>query len=576
MMKEETIRTGYPSIDKPWLKYYSEEAITAELPEESLYEYIYNCNKNHLQHTALNYFGKKMSFAELFKNINIVANGLMAQGVKEGDVVTVVSLSTVNSVLCFYAINRIGAVANYINVLSSVEDMKKYFLEADSKVVISLDLFGKNVLEAIEDTLVQKVIIFSLADWMPTLTRLIFLQEMKKVDFTYKTNKRIVEWKDFISRASNTKIEYKKNSKEICFMGHTGGTTGFPKSVLLSDYAMNAVAHQYNLCMEHKVGEVFLNCIVPFVVYGSLTCLHMPLSLGLEVVLVPKFEATDWKTYLSKYKPNHIAGIPSYVEPMLHDKRLVKYNFACLKTLAVGGDGMNEKLEMQLNAFLQEHHSTVKITKGYGMTEVCATAATEYNYCNSIGSVGIPLVKNNFQIYDNEYSKELKYNEVGEICINSPSLMIGYKGNESETNNLIKTHSDGKEWVHTGDLGKITEDGHIIIVGRMKRMIFLGPEGMLYKVFPKTIEDTISKLTEVENVCVVSKTTDRGLSAMAYVVLNTEIKDCDAEVKIKAICKESLPEYMIPEYVVCLDRMPLTDIGKVDYKYLEKITNLKS
>lgn len=574
MNTEEKELTGYPSIDKPWLKYYSEEAINADLPNCSLYEYLWENNKDYLNEYALNYFGRKITYKALFENIDVVAKGFVAQGVKAGDVCTVVSLSSVTSVLCFYALNKIGAVPNYVNVLASEEELQKYFSETQSGVIVSLDLFAEKVVHAAKKAGAKRVIVYSLAEWMPEPVKLGFIYKMRKLNKEFLHDDVVVEWRDFLASAKRIKedITCKKDADSLGLLAHTGGTTGFPKSVLLSDNALNAVACQYKLCMEHKRGEVFLNVIIPFVVYGTLTCMHMPLCLGLCVVLIPKFETKDWVEYIKKYEPAHIASIPSYVEPILHDKKFVDVDMSCVKTLAVGGDGMNEKLENELNLFLQNHHSEAKILKGYGMTEVCATAVTCYNNINKAGSVGIPLVKNNVLIYDNEQRKECKYNEKGEVCLSCASTMIEYRNNEKEMINLIKKHENGENWIHTGDLGYVDEDGFLFLVGRMKRMMMiLGPEGMKYKVYPQMIEEQISKVNEVQAVCVVSVETEKNSVVKAYVVLKENYEKAVAvEKKIQKMCTEELPDYMCPQYYEFLEELPLTAAGKVDYKALEE------
>lgn len=572
MLEQQKI-TGYPSIDKPWLKYYSNEAINSELPQSSLYEYLYQCNKDNLDSYALNYFGNRITYEKLFDDIYIISKAFVRIGVKADDIVTIVSISNVVSIICLYALNRIGAVANYINVLADEEDFVQYFKEASSKIVVTLDLFGSKVINAAKKSNVDTVITFSLSEYMPLVTRIGYSMKTRNVDFSFKRDDCVLEWGDFISKVDSSESkDYKKDPNKICLLAHTGGTTGFPKGVLLSDVAMNAVAHQYNLTMDHKVGETFLNCIIPFVVYGILTCLHMPLCLGLEVIVVPKFEATDWKKYIEKNRPVHIAGIPSYVIPMLSDKSLNDVDLSFIKTLAVGGDGLNDKLEREINIFLKQHGANVTITKGYGMTEVCATAVTEYSFCNRVGSVGIPMVKNSIMIYDHETESELPYNAIGEVCIHSPSLLIEYQDNEEEFDQLVRIHEDGLKWVHTGDLGYMTEDGFLFISGRMKRMIFLGPEGMLYKAFPRIIEDVINSVSGVKDSCVVSKKRDGKLVALAYIVLGNT---CDDIKKIEKMiienCRGKMPEYMIPQEIVVLDELPLTSIGKVDFKILEEM-----
>lgn len=574
MKTEEKTLTGYPSIEKPWLKHYSEQELNMEIPICSLYDYLYSNNIDNLSGYAINYFGTKITYEELFKNIDAVAKAFKAHGVLAGDVCTIVSVSCVTEVLCFYALNRIGAIPNCVNVLASEDELAQYFKDADSKIVVTLDLFGNKVLGAANKSNVEKIINFSLAEWMPTIVKLGYAYKTRKVDKGFLRDPKVLEWKEFlhVSNAENMKLDYKKSGETVGVMAHTGGTTGFPKTVLLEDNALNTVACQYKYGMKHETGDGFLNILVPFVVYGSSTCMHMPLCLSLCVVIIPKFDASDWNTYIKKYKPNHIAGIPSYVEPMLKDARLDKVDMSCIRTIAVGGDGMNEKLETELNQFLANHNSKAKIIKGYGMTEVCATALTCYEGANKLGSVGIPLVKNNMQIYDNKQAKECGYGETGEVCLHCASTMLGYKDNVEETHALFRIHSDGNKWLHTGDLGYVDEDGFLFLVGRMKRMLILGDGGIKYKVFPHVIEEAICSVEEVQTACVISVDQNGNSVAKAYVVLKQSNEDAEkVEEKLQARCEEVLPDYMRPWEYVFLERLPLTAVGKVDYKALEEM-----
>lgn len=352
---------------------------------------------------------------------------------------------------------------------------------------------------------------------------------------------------------------------------HTGGTTGFPKTVLHKDNSYNVVVLQYMNSMEHKRGEVFLNIIVPFVVYGMLTCMHMPLCLGLTVAIVPKFEAKDWSKYLKWYHPNHIVGIPSYFSPMLCDENLKSTDLSSIITLAAGGDGMNEQLETELNDFLKQHGSNAQLIKGYGMTEICSSAVTTFGNYSKLGSVGIPLVKNSICIYDNDRKCECKYGQVGEVWLLSPSLMVGYKDNEEETDSLIIADDQDNKWIHTEDLGYVDEQGFLFLLGRMKRVMFVGPEGLAYKVFPKQIEDEIIKVPEVSEVCVVSGHDGKGFAPKAFVVLKSEFANQTDQMtlKLKNECEKNLPDYLLPYEYEYLDSLPLTSIGKVDYEQLE-------
>ncbi|MCQ2082402.1 MAG: acyl--CoA ligase [Lachnospiraceae bacterium] len=562
--------TGYPSKDKPWLKYYDPKLISEQIPNCSLYEYMFLNNKDYLDNTAINYFGAKITYSELFSMIDVAAKSFVSQGVKPGDVVTIVTISCVNSVVCFYALNKIGAVSNFVNVLSNEEDIAKYVSEFDSKIIVSLDLFANKVLSAIQNTSFKKIIVYSLSYKMPTLTKLGFGIKTRKMDKSYKKNSVAILWDDFISNAANNELHEKKCPQDICYIGHTGGTTGFPKSVLLSNHSFNSVAWQYVMKFERDRKDVFLSVMVPFVTYGSIINIHMPLCLGMELAIIPKFEAKDWSNYIKKYKPVHLCAIPAYVAQLADDSKVDKMDLSMLKTVGMGGEGMNVPLEEKINDFLSKHGSIAKVIKGYGMTEVCATAVTEYVGAQKVGSVGIPFVKNNVMIFDTENQVELKCGEVGEICLQCESMMFGYNDNQAEMEMLIKKHSDGSEWIHTGDLGYMDEDGYIFIEGRMKRMIMTIHEGVVYKIFPAQTETVLNKNDIVHESCIVKL--DKGNDIGIKAVIVKEDKAYNNEKLIKELidaCQGELSVYQIPEKFVFLDEFPRTAAGKIDYRALE-------
>lgn len=570
-MTEEKTMTGYPSIDKPWLKYYDADLKNKPIPDCTIYEYIYENNKDTLDNYAINYFGTRISYKILFEKIDEAAVAFKNLGVKKGDIVTLVTIACVNQVICFYALNKIGAVSNFVNVLSNEEELKFYIEDGHLNIVVALDLFAEKVITASKNTCVNKIIVYSLKDYMPLATRTVFGFKTRKVAKTFENSSKIVWWKEFCDSASSQKICAIGQSKDLCFLGHTGGTTGFPKSVLLSNNSFNSVAWQYVHTFPHERTDVFLSVMVPFVTYGSIINIHMPLCLGLEVALIPKFDANDWAKYIKKYKVTHLSAIPAYVAPMAEDNALAKMDLSGLKTVGMGGEGMNVPLEEKINTFLEEHHSSAKILKGYGMTEVCATAAVEYATARKEGSVGIPFINNSFMIFDNKTKQELKYGEIGEICMQCLSVMDKYKDNPKATEELIKQHSDGTRWIHTGDLGYIDEDGFIFVEGRMKRMIMTINDGVVYKIFPSQTETILNSHAYVHESCVVGMKKGNDIGLKAFLVLENESDKDSLFMELDNLCKKDLADNQVPDKYEVLKDFPRTPAGKVDYRRLEEI-----
>ena len=569
-----TTGTGYPSIDRPWLSYFSKEALEDPLPQMSLFEYLYENNKYNLDSDALNYMGHKISYRELFKRIDEAAKAFLAQGVREGDIVSILTVASVPCVICFYALNKIGAVVDYINVLSTAKDLVKFFRANKSRVVVSADIFMNKTLLAAKAIGVEHVIAFSMEEDLPFFKKVgTLFQSNPDVDESYLQDDVVLTWDKFIATGAHVPdITYQKDPATPALLAHTGGTTGFPKAVVLSDNAMNAVAFQYHYIFHLDLKEsVFLDLVVPFVVYGSLINMHMPLTMRSTVVLIPNFDADDWPEYFNKYKPNYLTAIPNYVAPMLNNPRMRNVNLDCLKVIAVGGEGAGNALEVDLNRFLKRHGSKAKLLKGYGMTEMSASACTAFGDVNALGSVGAPLPRNQVQIVNPDTGLECKYNEIGEICFQGPGQMMGYMNDPEEMKTVYRKHSDGTYWLHTGDLGYMNRRGLLYIVGRIKRAILTQYKGTAYRIYPNVIEDILMSHPAVREACIVKLHEDRRGRTKAYIALNdhNRVDEEEIERELRSYCDNEMAEYMRPFLYEFRGSLPLTPAGKVDYKLLE-------
>lgn len=560
---------GYPSIDKTWLKYQDDKAMNLDIIYKSMYQVIKDNNKDNLDSVAIEYFGNKITYKEMLKKIEETAKSLKKIGVEEGDIVTMAVPSTPEVVYLFYALNKIGAISNMVDPRTSEEGIIDYTNETKSKLFIAIDMCYEKIKNISEKTNVENIITVSPEDSLPFSAKLIYkLANKSKVEESDSTMK----WKRFLKLGNNEKnVEsvYKKNTPAAIL--HTGGTTGVPKGVMLTNENFNSIADQYknsglDLQKEHK----FMDIMPPFIAYGIGCGIHMPFMIGMRTLIIPKFEPEKFDSLLLKNKPNHMAGVPSHWENMVNSKKIKDKDLSFLKTPAVGGDSMNKKLEKETNQFLNEHNAP-DIIKGYGLTEECSLATACLNDVNEIGSVGIPLPGNNVSIFDPDTNEEKRFDELGEICISSPTIMAGYYDNDIATKEMIKTHQDGSRWIHTKDVGYINKDGLLFVNGRIKRVI-IRHDG--FKVFPFQIEECISKHPSVSN-CVVVGIPDinhkQGKKPKAHIVFKENNLDEEKLIaEINEMCKEQLPEYAVPIQYKGRKNLPLTNIGKVDYKELEK------
>lgn len=577
--------TNIPSIDKPWLKYYTKEQIMAEPIHKTAYQYLYDENKHYKQDIAIIFGNKKIRYYELFEQIEQVAKSLKAMGVKKGEVVTICLPNTPESAYLFYACSKIGAIADYIDPTESEEGLEKYLNISNPKYLIMLNLCFDKFKNLIEKKQINKVVVTSPIESLPLPIVYGFkLKEMIFDNKMYKEHKEIMEkypakyftYKEFINNGKNykgkTEEVYEKN-RPVAIV-HTGGTTGVPKGVLLSNDNLNELTNQIKNSDVKFIRHYLLVGVMPeFVGYGLSVGLHTSLVCGMKTMMIAKYEPEKIPEVILKYKPNCMAGSPAHWEIFsksnLINKKDVDLSF--FKAPIEGGDTLNPKVEERVNQILEEKGCQYKIQKGYGLTEKCsAVTVCVNNEVNKPGSVGIPFSKTIVSIYDNENQKNLQYQELGEICVSAPDVMLGYYNNQEETNKVIRKHNDDKYWLHTGDIGYITEDGLLYVVGRIKDII-IRYDGK--KIYPYNVEKVLLKCPIVKSAAVVGISDPNhynGEIPIAFVTIDEAYTKEEALSIIKNYANNTLTDYLIPTDYFVRDNLPITQVGKVDKKVLKK------
>ncbi len=565
--------TGYASIDKPWLKYYNENNIDKERLNCSAYDYMKHYNINNLSYNAINYMGSIITYKELLDKIDEVTKSLINLNVKSGDVVTLIMANIPENIYLFYAINRLGAVANIIDPRLKTDEIIDIVNNNKSKLVIAIDSFmnKKNILNIKKNSNIENIVLVNPLETLKNNKLISFAISCKEKINYHLSNKNFIRWSDFVNNGRNVTLSDipKYAEEKDAIMVRTGGTTGKPKIVVLSNKNLNEMVNQHFLGeYNFNKKDLFLNFLPPFIAYGICGATHMPLVLGLENILIPKFDAKDFPKLMKKYKPNVVFGGPILYEKMMNSKKTKNIDLSSLRVPVSGGDTMNIELENKINKYFEDNNCYHTIGQGYGMTEVSSSACYSKESSYVEGSVGIPLINNSISIFDTDTMEEKMINEEGEVCIKTDTMMSGYFNNEIENNNVIKTHEDGSTWVHTGDIGKMNSNGNLFVIGRMKRMIVSNGS----KIFPISVESIICKNPYVES-CVVVGAEHKALRhvPVAHIVLNDNNIDKEKLIdELNSEIKKELPDYYLPFIYVFRRNMPLTSIDKIDYKMLEQ------
>ncbi|MBP8593731.1 MAG: acyl--CoA ligase [Ruminococcus sp.] len=558
--------TGFPSIDKPWLKYYKDPE-TFAVPKNKNYDYIYNRIKDRGDNIAIRYFSAKITYREMFQKVEAAAKALKALGVKEKEIVSVCLPNIPEVVYVYYAINRIGAVANMLDPRCNVSTLQRSCKDAKSKLLVTLDMVLEKFIPENGKPQFKRIVSVSPTNSLGAPFRLLNAVKSK----LRTTNSSVVSWNQFIrgGRNYNGSIDSEYIPDSPAVIAYTGGTTGAPKGVIATNESLNAILemNDYNR-YNSKEKESGLIVAPPWTFYGLNNCINGHLCMRQELILIPKSAPDELGKLILKYKPNHVITVPSALKGLIRDIPS-GYDLSFLKCLIVGADKLTEVFENEVNTFLKQHNADCVVTKGYGMTEVTACATYTLDNCNIAGSVGIPYVGNIISAFDPDTGEELKYNEKGEIAIHGPTMMKGYFGVAAgETSSVLKKHKDGTLWVHTGDIGHIDENGVLYIDGRIKRMF--AKNG--YKIFAGEVENQIMRSGLAES-CAVVAVPDNvlGFKEVAFVVLKSKANKADAEKTLGAFLLESLYDYEVPDKYNFVDELPLTGMNKIDFRALEKL-----
>ena len=559
-------------IQNPFFKFENADLpLGFEIPDISMFGMLKITAENQPDSLAYEYFGTQCTYKNLVRKIEEISGAYYSIGVRKGDIVTIVMPNTPEAVISIYALNRIGAVANILHPLSAQEEIKNHINRVKSKVLLSVNICSEKVANIIDETSLKTVIVASPGDSMPTVMKTLYALKCMK-NFKYdKNDSRYISWKNFSSKSKTVK-EYKptgEKNKEVAIILHSGGTTGTPKDIMLSNSNFNAFGIQAVLTLRDvKSGDKILAILPIFHGFGLGVCVHVSFCFGACSVLIPQFDAKKFAGTLKKYKPTMIFGVPTLYDALIKAKGADKIDFSFLKYAVSGGDTLPEKLEKTVNEFLAAHNSDIKICEGYGMTEGLAALSLSVGENYKSRTIGKPLIGTEMCVVEPGTVNVLPAGEDGELCVSGPTVMIGYRNNPEETENTLRVHADGKTWLHTGDMAAIDEDGFVHYKLRIKRMMITSG----FNVYPTQIESVIEQLDYVEKCVVVSVPHPyKKEVAKAFIVLkNGKEKTPETENEIREYCKKKLMHYSVPYKYEFVDLLPKTAYNKIDFMKLQR------
>ena len=556
----------------PWSDYYKEEEIPEHIdfPDCSMVDMIIQSAEKWPDNTAYIYYGHKVTYKNFVRKIEKTARALKNYGVKEGDRVTICMPNTPEGITMVYAVNMVGAICNMVHPLSSEKELEYYIKVANSKYVLVIDAVFDKIYRLRDTAQLERIIVVRPSDGLGFLKKKLYnTLHVKKVRLPM-SDSRVVLWEDFIANSYFYQGNYheERSGEDLAVIMYSGGTTGAPKAVMLSNLNINAESVCDGTMIRQIVpGATVLSILPLFHCFGLGVCIHTPLCRGMGCILIPAFSHKQFAEIIKKNEPNFIVGVPTLFEALVNTK-LKGEELKSVAAVICGGDALNQTLRDKVNDFLSAHGSSAKIRVGYGLTEGSGAVCLSPEQTFADGIIGVPFPDTGFKIIKNDTFKELPVGEAGEICISGPLVMMGYLGDDIETAQVLRLHDDGKLWLHTGDIGYLGEDGLIYFAQRLKRIIISSG----YNIYPTHLESIINSHEAVLTSTVIGIDHHyKGQVPKAFIVLKPGYKPGKRlEREIRELLERNIPIYALPASYEFRDKLPTTKVGKVAFRELEK------
>ncbi len=553
---------------KPWLRFYQHVPNTIDYPRVTMYEALKRTANQNPDSIAYDFLGYTSTYRKFIYEIDHCADALAALGLKKGEKITISMPTSPQGIICFYAANKLGAVSSMIHPLSTTKEIEFYLNVAKSRFALTLDAFYSKFKEAKNTTPLTTLILARIPD---------YLNLFKKIGFNLTKGRNIPKvppdpmvkwWADLMKGKYAQAPQAKMDTDDLAVILYSGGTTGVPKGIMLSN--MNFISEGIQVSEWGKLsGADSILAILPiFHGFGLGVCVNACFMGGGKSILVPQFTPETVAQIISSQKPSFVIGVPTLFDALSRNPKMQKADLSCLRATFCGADSLPSTVKDRFEEMVKKQGGNVQLLEGYGLTEaVTAIMAMPIGHYRE-GSIGVPLPDMLAKIVLPGTTDEAPLGEEGEICVSGPAVMMGYLDHPQETAQTLKKHADGRIWLHTGDIGTMDKDGFFYFKLRQKRMI--KSSGM--NVYPAQVEDLLYKHPKVRDACVIGVPDEAQVQAVkGFVVLkNSGDASPDTEKELINYCREHIIKWSCPRSIEFRNDLPKTLVGKVAFNVLEK------
>ena len=517
----------------------------------------------HGSRMCTNFLGKRLTYAEIGQLVERTAAGLQELGVKRGTKVGLLMPNCPTFIIYYFATLKAGGTIVNYNPLYTPDELAFQVKDSETELMVTLDLkllFDK-VEGLMEAGVLRRAIVASFSALLPSAKSVLFrLFKGRELAHPGKSPMaaNIVLDADVLANAGTFQKPAIDSLNDVAVLQYTGGTTGTPKGAMLTHANISVNCQQGAAWATNlKSGQERTLAALPFFhVFAMTAVMNFALQEGAEIVIMPRFVLDDAMKLIDKAKPTVMPGVPTMFIAMLNHPKLKTFDLSSLKYCVSGGAPLPVDVKDRF-----EKITGCKVVEGYGLSEASPSVT-----CNPVegpvksGSIGQPLPGTIVSLRDlADPTQEVPLGEKGEICVKGPQIMKGYWKRPDETANQFVG-----DFLRTGDVGIMDEEGFIFIVDRIKDLIICSG----YNVYPRRIEDAIYELPAVEEVTVIGiKDQYRGEAPKAFIRLKAGMTATETDIRKHLEVKLSKIE--MPAQIEFRDALPKTMIGKLSKKELK-------
>lgn len=541
----------------PWQAHFDGEApASLNIAPQSLHSYLDRAADEFGSRKAIIFMNLTITYRELRDKAEIFAASLRDRGLQTGDRVAIMLPNVPQTVIAFWGALKAGAVVVMTNPLYMEKELTHHFADSKPRFLITLDLFWDKI-ESLRDRLeIETYVVSRLADGLAFPLNLLQPIQAKrqggvpKVVFDGKT---VVPWKALMKNRKRFSVKVEDPKNTLALLQYTGGTTGFSKGAMLTHYNIAAQIQQLQSIVRGDAAStphIFVGIMPFFHVYGLMGSLLLPTIFASPTIPVPRYVPRDLLELIKKHRPTFFVGAPAIYISLMQQKNIGDYDMTCIQMCISG----SSPFPLQSMKRFQQM-TKAKITEGFGLTECSPVViANPVHGRQKEGAIGVPIPETEACIVDLEKGMDiLPANQIGELIVRGPQVMLGYWNHPEETAETIRNG-----WLYTGDIAYQDDEGYFYIVDRKKDMAIIGG----YNVFPSEIDEVLHEYPKIQEAVALSVPhRSKGETLKAYVVPKPGEKITVAE--LMAHCRQKLASYKVPRMFEFREELPKSMVGKV-------------